>query len=95
MGLLLRNAHVVQNVQNGLAFYFKLSGQIIDSNFHPLRNCLQVVLLRDHNDLTILNVTPIFPDESTARESHYDGSSSELSSAVSVSAVPSAAGSSP
>jgi hypothetical protein len=68
MGLLLRNAHVVQDVQNSFAFYFKLSGQIIDSNFHPLRNCLQVVLLRDHNDLTSFNVTPSFPDESTARE---------------------------
>jgi len=69
MCLFLRNAHVVQDVQNSLAFYFKLSGQIIDSNFHPLRNCLQVVLLRDHNDLTSFKRNAQLPDESTARDS--------------------------
>src|SRR5207302_10845651 len=37
---------------------FKLSGQIIDSNFHPL-SISSKYLLRDHNDLTVfaLNLT--------------------------------------
>ena len=53
--LLLSNANFFQNVQNGFTFYLKLSGQIIDSNLHPLRICLQVLhSLRDHNDLTLL-----------------------------------------
>jgi hypothetical protein len=35
VGLLLDNANFIQYIQNGFALYFKLSGQIIDSNFHP------------------------------------------------------------
>jgi hypothetical protein len=41
MGLLLFDAHHFQDVENRLAFYFKLSGQIVDSNLHPLRIFLQ------------------------------------------------------
>ena len=35
MRLLLSNANFFQDVQNGFTLYLKLSGQIIDSNFHP------------------------------------------------------------
>jgi hypothetical protein len=38
MGLLLGDPDFIQNIQNGFALDFKLSGQIIDSNFHPFRN---------------------------------------------------------
>jgi hypothetical protein len=34
VGLLLGNSDFVQHVENGFAFYLKLSGQIIDSNLH-------------------------------------------------------------
>src|SRR5215472_5036902 len=40
MGLLLGNTETFQNVQDCFALYFKLSGQIIDSNFHPLSSFL-------------------------------------------------------
>src|SRR5215472_16417969 len=40
MGLLLGNTDTFQNVQDCFALYFKLSGQIIDSNFHPLSSFL-------------------------------------------------------
>jgi len=36
VGLLLGNPDFFQHVQNGFAFYLKLSGQIIDSNLHSL-----------------------------------------------------------
>jgi len=36
MGLLLGNPDGFQHVQNCFALYFKLSGQIIDSDFHAL-----------------------------------------------------------
>lgn len=54
MCFLFRNAYFFQYVQNGFTFNFKLSGQIIDSNFHPFSNFLQVFPLRDHIDLTAL-----------------------------------------
>ena len=54
MSFLFRNAYFFQYVQNGFTFNFKLSGQIIDSNFHPFSNFLQVFPLRDHIDLTAL-----------------------------------------
>jgi len=41
MSFLFRNAHFFQYVQNGFTLYFKLSGQIIDSNFHPFSNFLR------------------------------------------------------
>jgi len=53
VGLLLRHAHFFQDVENCLALYLKLSGQIIDSNFHSAQYFLQVNSLRDHNDLTL------------------------------------------
>jgi hypothetical protein len=52
VSFLFRNAYFFQYVQNGFTFNFKLSGQIIDSNFHPFSNFLQVFPLRDHIDLT-------------------------------------------
>lgn len=36
VSLLLRDSHFIEHVENRLAFYLKLPGQIIDSNFHPL-----------------------------------------------------------
>jgi hypothetical protein len=54
VSFLFRNAYFFQYVQNGFTFNFKLSGQIIDSNFHPFSNFLQVFPLRDHIDLTAL-----------------------------------------
>jgi hypothetical protein len=36
MRFLLRNAHLRQHVKNFLALDFQLTGQIIDSNLHPL-----------------------------------------------------------
>jgi hypothetical protein len=58
VGLLLGNAHFRQDIQNYLGLYLKLSGQIIDSNFHPL-SISSKYLLHDHNDLTVcaLNLT--------------------------------------
>ena len=35
MGLLLCNPDGLQHVENGLALYFQLSSQIVDSNLHP------------------------------------------------------------
>jgi len=55
MRLLLLDADRFQHVENRLALYLKLSSQIVNSNLHPLRKCLQGFLLRDHNDLTIFN----------------------------------------
>jgi hypothetical protein len=37
VGLLFLDSHFRQGVENFPALYFKLSGQIIDSNFHALR----------------------------------------------------------
>jgi hypothetical protein len=50
--LLLGNADFVQHIQNGLAFYLKLSGQIIDSNFHPF-SVPSSCPLSVHMDLTL------------------------------------------
>lgn len=52
MGFLFRNAHFFQHVQNGFTLHFKLSGQIIDSNFHPFCVSSRLYPLRDHIDLT-------------------------------------------
>lgn len=54
MSFLFRNAYFFQDVQNGFTLDFKLSGQIIDSNFHPFSRFLQDFPLRDHIDLTAL-----------------------------------------
>jgi hypothetical protein len=51
MGLLFGDADAFQNVKNCFAFHLKLSGQVIDSNFHPPSSFLSK-LLRDHIDLT-------------------------------------------
>jgi len=56
--LLFRNAYFLKCVQNGFAFYLKLSGQIIDSNLHPLCISSRYFPLRDHIDLTALNCFP-------------------------------------
>jgi hypothetical protein len=48
MGFLLGDADFLQHIENSFCFHFKLSGQIIDSNFHPL--CISSKCpLRDHN----------------------------------------------
>jgi hypothetical protein len=58
VGFLLSHAHFRQDIQYYFGLHFKLSGQIIDSNFHPL-SVASKYLLRDHNDLTVfaLNLT--------------------------------------
>jgi hypothetical protein len=50
VGFLLGDPNFFQDVQNGLAFHLKLSGQIIDSNFHPFS--VPSNPLRAHMDLT-------------------------------------------
>ena len=65
MGFLFCHAHFRQDIQNYLGLDLKLSGQIIDSNFHPL-SISSEYLLRDHNDLTVFCL-----------ESHYESSSSD------------------
>jgi hypothetical protein len=51
MGLFLGDPDFFQRVQNRFALDLKLSGQIIDSNFHSF--CVSSRLsLRDHIDLT-------------------------------------------
>jgi hypothetical protein len=50
--LLLRNADLFQHVQYGLALHLKLSGQIIDSNFHPF-SVPSSCPLSVHMDLTL------------------------------------------
>jgi hypothetical protein len=53
MRLLFGHANFQQHIQDGFTLYFKLPGQIIDSNLrHPL--CFSSKYpLRDHNDLTV------------------------------------------
>ena len=52
MRLLLGDPDFVQHVQNGLALHLKLSGQIIDSNFHPF-SVPSRYPLSVHMDLTL------------------------------------------
>jgi len=59
VGLFLGDANFRQDIQNCLGFYLKLSGQIIDSNFHPF-SISSRISLRDHNDLTVFCLTPAF-----------------------------------
>jgi hypothetical protein len=57
MGLLLGNTETFQNVQDCFALYFKLSGQIIDSNFHPLSSFLSklyVIISTSRRNFTCL-----------------------------------------
>jgi len=52
MSFLFGNAAFLQDIENGFALYLKLSGQIINSNFHPL--CVSSKHpLHDHDDLTV------------------------------------------
>ena len=54
MGLLFRYANLQQHIQDSFALYFKLPGQIIDSNLrHPLCFSSKYFRLSDHNDLTV------------------------------------------
>jgi len=55
VGLLLGDPYDIQHIQNCSALDFKLSGQIIDSNFHPL--CVSSTqFLGDHKALTAMQV---------------------------------------
>jgi hypothetical protein len=66
VSLFLRDSHFIEHIEDRLAFYLKLSGQIIDSNFHP-PVFPPNFLLRDHNDLTVFNLTPARARENSLR----------------------------